>query len=1119
MNFSIPIYIEQQKEPDSKRISYLLRPLFFDQPVKHAHSLSRGMAELVKDIRKQLGSLADRHSHQELAKWTFAPEMEIREVNVSVMPKKTGTQSRFPVVLLPMFGRQVAHVPSVTGLWFELNAGEDLAFKTEEVLREHFRAKEREGEESDAIEGQLTGKASLNTIDLEINLPTSWKTEKVSLFSLLGGPKKLSGREELERVGHCLDWDYPDELQRAMRRDKLVEEVMSLWKHADRRSIMLVGSRQAGKTAVLHECIFRRRSDASLLKKYHLSETTWHVSPQRLIAGMSYVGQWEERWLAILEWCRAHQIRLHLDDVLGLFQAGVSSDSNLCLADVLKPFIERREVSIIAEITPEALRRLQERDRSFADLFQILPVPETSEVDTLLILLAQRRELEARHDCQFSLDSIPVIVEVQRRYVREAAFPGKAVQMMKHLGAVKTGQDIGRNAVLEAFQRGSGLSLDFLNDRAKLSRNEVVNGICLTMIGQAEALNAAADVICVAKSRLNETGKPLGCFLFLGPTGVGKTQCAKAIARYLFNDPERLIRINLNEYIGADAVARLVGTFHQPEGILTSAIRRQPFSVVLLDEVEKANPEVLDLLLQVLGEARLTDALGRTADFSNAIIILTSNLGATEAGRSIGFHQDSQQMALSYRNAAEQFFRPEFFNRLDRVIPFGILGRREVEKISQILLYQLKSRDGLQRWRCELRVSEEATRAIIEKGFDPQLGARALKRAIERDLVHPIGVHLAAMKPENPCVIRVLGSGNRLVVQSDKLVFADRIVQPKIRTKASVHLEVEQLAAKIEECSVQLEQWAPSKRIDLARLGSKERAYYDVRKQLSRTRELLQAIQEGPLSSTSLSAFPSKAGRRRSPKPISFNSGPKKQIVMANLLAEESMRDFLREQERSPRPDSLFEQVEQLSLETHWLRTMVSACARSENPRALILFAYESRNCARNWYDYDYDGDVPIENKVGFDFELLTDGDKVEGSPSLMEEERYATGVILHGPGALELARVLSGTELTIGRNSMGLCQWIAFELNTSESPERFAQAQLAKHAEWLVRYAASDASQNREEDPLAIGPITQVIDGRTDTTLDLPTGLLFRQRQLRGEQTRQVALTRLAACSPGGAE
>jgi ATP-dependent Clp protease ATP-binding subunit ClpC len=1120
MNFSIPIYIQEHKEPASKRVSYSLRPLFFDQPVEHAQSLSRGMAELVKGIRKKLGSLADCSSHQELAQWTYCPEMDIREVWVSVMPKRTGIQSRFPVVLLPMFDRQLACVPSVAGLWFERNAREDLALKTEEVLREHFRDKEHEGEESDMLEGQLTGKASLTTIELEVNLPTSWKTEKVSLLNLLGGRKRLSGREELENVGHCLDWEYPDGLQRATQREKLVEVVLSLWQHADRRSIMLVGPRQGGKTSVLHECIFRRRADPSFLKKYYLSETTWHVSPQRLIAGMSYVGQWEERWLAILEWCRAHRIRLHLDDVLGLFYAGVSSCSNLCLADVLKPFIERREVSVIAEITPEALQRLQERDRGFADLFQILPVPETSELDTLSILLAQRRELEDRHGCQFSLESISLITDLQRRYVQDAAFPGKAAQMMKQLAAVKIGQKIGRDDVLDAFQRSSGLSLNFLNDRVKLRRFEVVKGIRATMIGQTEAVEAAADVICVAKARLNETGKPLGCFLFLGPTGVGKTQCAKAIAGYLFSDPERLIRLNLNEYIGADAVGRLVGTLHQPEGILTSAIRRQPFSVVLLDEVEKANPEVLDLLLQVLGEARLTDTLGRTADFSNAIIVLTSNLGATEAGRSMGFHRDSEQIALSYRKAAEQFFRPEFFNRLDRVIPFGALALAEIENISGILLQQLRDREGLRRWRCELRVSEDATRAIIDRGFDPQLGARALKRAIERELAHPIGVHLAAMKPGNPGVIRVLGSGNRLVVQPNELVFAERIVHPKTRTKASVRLEVERLAETIGECSAQLEQRAPSKRINPALLDPKEGAFFATQRQLFQTRELLQDVRETleqvSFSDASFSALPSKVGRRRSLKPTSFYSCPGKKLAIANLLAEDSMRDFLRELERSPRPDSLFEQVEQLWHETTWLKTMVRGCAGSENARVLlILFGAGPK-------DHESDHYSPLNEIVltkeafelcGLDCDLLNEGKLVAGPRLLMAEEQYATGLVFQGPGAFELASVLAGTHLKIhADNRMQLRQSIAFGLKSVDSPECFAKAQLASHAEWLAHCFAPDASQNLGDDPLSFGPITTLIDYRTQTTMDLPTGLLFRKIELSPEEMRQIALTRLAA-------
>src|SRR5262249_45537500 len=186
------------------------------------------------------------------------------------------------------------------------------------------------------------------------------------------------------------------------------------------------------------------------------------------------------------------------------------------------------------------------------------------------------------------------------------------------------------------------------------------------------------DVLAIAKARLNDPDRPLASFLFLGPTGVGKTQCARAVARYLFKDADHLVRFDMNEFPQPGSAARLAGTFDNPEGLLTAAVRRRPFAVVLLDEIEKAHPEVLDLLLQVLGEGRLTDALGRTVDFTNTLIVMTSNLGVREAQAGMGFRPGEHHDPEAYERAAQRFFRPEFFNRLDRVVPFDRLGREEV---------------------------------------------------------------------------------------------------------------------------------------------------------------------------------------------------------------------------------------------------------------------------------------------------------------------------------------------------------------------------------------------------------------------------------------------------------
>src|SRR5262249_34621730 len=231
----------------------------------------------------------------------------------------------------------------------------------------------------------------------------------------------------------------------------------------------------------------------------------------------------------------------------------------------------------------------------FADLFHLLPVPEPNEAETVEMLLGLIRRLEAQHRCIFGLEVLPAVLDLQRRYARDAAFPGKAAAFLRQLAIKHRGSPINRHHVIEEFQAKSGLASWMLVESQRMSRDDVIGALQRAIIGQKAALETCADCVSVAEARLNDPDRPLAVLLFLGPTGVGKTQCAKALAELLFGSEERLVRFDMNEFVSSDAVIRLVGTFDQPEGLLTSAVRRQPFSVILMDEIEKANRDVFNL--------------------------------------------------------------------------------------------------------------------------------------------------------------------------------------------------------------------------------------------------------------------------------------------------------------------------------------------------------------------------------------------------------------------------------------------------------------------------------------------------------------------------------------------
>ena len=809
MNVRVPIYVEEHK-PKAAVVQHVrpvsLRPLFFPQPVEQDVSLQRATTRLTNELRRELGRLARFARHEELAAYSFYPPLDetMLELTIEVAKKRFALRHLF--ITLSAFGRRFAWTPSVPELWVEVARGETLRDRVQEALTEHYRLLERRFDTVQPDANTVHGKAWITSIEVSIDIPSLYTPTAETIFAAIGEVQEVHGAAELARVGRSLNSLYPDDLDHAINREAEVNEVSTLLGARDQRPVLLVGKRLVGKTAVIHEFV-RRRMD-----RRRASETTMHVnsvadlvgdvwliSPQRLISGMAYLGQWEGRLLAILKESHRKHHTLYFDDLIGLFYSGRTSSSQLSVAHVLKPYLERRDVRVLAEATPEAFRVLQELDRSFADLFQIVRIEEPSEEKNLHTLLGSRRTLERQHDTRFNADVLPTVIDLTRRYVSDAAFPGKAARLLQSLAAKHKLGEVTRAAALEEFSASSGLSVGFLDDRSELDHAQVIEALSVEVIGQKAAVTACADAVTIAKARLNDSIRPIASFLFLGPTGVGKTQCAKALANYLFGDRERLIRFDMNEFASYYSVARLTGTIDAPEGLLTSAVRRSPFAVLLFDEIEKAHPAVFDLLLGVMGDGRLTDARGQLVDFSNTIIILTSNLGAREAATDLGFRQTNRSDASVYRLAAERFFKPEFFNRLSRVVPFERLSREDVQKIANRLIEDVFNREGLVRRGVKLVVETGALNLLVEAGYHPQLGARALKRTLERQVTAPIAARLAATPADQPlivfinddhgkikvdaCTLRVVERGRVKVSLSDTAEFLDRIEDVLVRVE------------------------------------------------------------------------------------------------------------------------------------------------------------------------------------------------------------------------------------------------------------------------------------------------------------------------------------------------
>lgn len=1122
MNVSIPILVSQvdghAREDGSVQKLYQVRPLFFQAPVQQDRKLPQAMTRLERDLEKHIDSLAEAQNYEALAELTWFPELTERTESLVIKVRGDLHRGRYFFVLLHALGRTLAFAPSLPELWFDVPDLHTFPDRAQSVLTAWFRKQEKEEDGLDPAE-RLTpeqiakhGTAWVSSLDVTIRAthPTP-KTPRP--FAFLGASDTPQGRKELEKVGRNLSRIPDEDLGGAVLRDREVLELERLLLAPERRPLLLVGPPGSGKTAILHELIRRRRLKPPGTK---LIGDLYLVAPQRLIAGMMFVGQWEERLLAILQEMKRADHILYVDDLPGLLHAGTSASSNLTVGVVLQPWLERRDVRFVGEITPEALRVMRERARGLIDLCHIIPVRPTTDQETQRILIQLLRDLEARHSLHIDPLVIPLIIQLQRRFEPVAAFPGKAASLLQRV-ATRSTQTLTVENVLKSLAGRTGLNVQISDAREPLERSNLLETLRKGVIGQQAALEALADVVSVFRARLNDTGRPVANLLFLGPTGVGKTETAKTLARWLYGanaaganaastnaDPSNppLIRFDLNEFVGADAVSRLVGTVYEPEGLLTAAIRRRPFAVVLFDEIEKAHPSVFNLLLQVLGEGRLTDALGRTADFTNAIILLTSNLGVREASRLTGFDLPGRDSSQAFVRAAEAFFSPEFFNRIDRVIPFSPLSKDEIRQIIRLELASIASREGFQRRRLSLSVDEGAQDWLVEQGYHPTLGARALKRVLERALVRPLADRLTALptntlQARHPILARAFKGPRGLLLDVRPLEPVARVtpveLPPEDGQLTSRMLKVAQaLAAQTEDTlSARRKALPPSDASPGLPPQANDRVIYALEESLEGLQETLSWLESTLEGMDTGDETDMKGLRLRHVKPRSrmysrWEHGPS----LDDVCAADDMRHTLKE---------LFthhagkrQKGEDLRpLKTLHLAHLLLQSIREKSPEQIMVFG--------NWYQIN-----DLRDRSGFGVQAMLAS---SGDPCVFEriedtafQEAYratfqpGTPEVLNGRTlATELTGPLSGW---VGPQLEGFVLWIDeahFELVETtvvipEPHESLEDALRRRHAQirdWKAALARGEVGL--EQEPFPPGKLRAIV--QNDSCLCLANG------------------------------
>ncbi len=530
-----------------------------------------------------------------------------------------------------------------------------------------------------------------------------------------------------------------------------------------RRSMLLVGDEAVGKSALVEAW-----------SAANPSRMIWTTSATELVAGASGLGEWQERVASVMAAAETLDAVLFFDDFGALF-ADRPAEGGVELPAAMRRHVVDGRVRVVGELTAVALDRAERRDVSLIGAMLRITVPPTDAAMTIAAgkAWAAHWAKTQPHRPQIAASSVPAAVDLARRYLPYRAFPGKAIRVLEELRVAHDmdRDDAGRGRVLgeaelyAAFSWTSGIPVALLADDQAISIDEVIRALRRRMIGQDPAVVRVAEAICVAKARLSPADKPLASLFFVGPTGTGKTELARSVASYLFGATDKMVRLDMSEYTDPWAAERLFGS-GDDDGRLTSAVRSQPFGVVLLDEIEKAHPSVFDLLLQVLGEARLTDGRGRTTFFHNAIIVLTSNLGTRSARGKLGIsphEDDALREERRYRDAVLGAFRPELINRLDQIVVFHPLGETDIAKIAEIAVGRLSERRGLTQSGVTLDVSPNALGVLADRGFSAELGARALRRYIDANVLGPAARLLARSGAE--------GHGGTLTVRApDEIV-------------------------------------------------------------------------------------------------------------------------------------------------------------------------------------------------------------------------------------------------------------------------------------------------------------------------------------------------------------
>jgi ATP-dependent Clp protease ATP-binding subunit ClpA/ATP-dependent Clp protease ATP-binding subunit ClpC len=846
IDFTIGVYRTREKESGTERWTALI-------PAQYELDVSgQGDARLRERLVEQLRRTLQRVPPGEQELFQLPLGTELARVAVDLRLEDGRVHGTAPLIVEPRWTgadrqRLLVYHPLRRDEWFTVEARAAVADAATAFFRHHWK---RLGE-AEVTALLSSGKDRLVSI--------AFSAEPLSLLDGLPSRKKdprvRASAPRIERVLHEL---ATDETQRiageaagahaAVPRSPYRERLQYLLGGPRPRSVAVTGPPGAGKTSLIQRWVADRLADDGYALHQNLDRVhhVWRLTGKRLIAGMSGFGEWEERCLSVLDEAKQHRAILWIEDLHLWGRLGQSRQSERSFADFFRGPVRRGDLAIVAELTPEQHARLERDAPGLAEALAVVAVPAAPPAETAQLLLHEVRALELRLPVALHPTVPRTAMELGAALFPWRARPGVAIEIVRRVAersaaAAGAGMaEIGPADVLAHLARTTGLSPKLISLDEPLDAAEVEAAFAARVIGQPAATRAAADVIVKVRAGLADPGRPIQVMLFTGPTGTGKTELATAIAEYLYGGGERLLRVDMGELSGPDAVARLIGDPWSPEGMLTSRVRAQPFCVVLLDEIEKAHPQALHLLLQLFDEGRLTDAAGEVASFASAVVIMTSNLGSRNS-TPIGFGETRDRILADVARAVRDFFPVELFNRIDQVVPFEPLTPEVAAAVVDKELAKLLARRGLRERNTFVYAGSAIRRRAVADAFDPRHGARTVKRWLEDRIGGALTDLLAAAPPARLRIVRITEDAGRMVASLEPMQEKAAVPGPYV-LEGALDLATAALDAPIEAARAALRRTGEAELLRRARREAEGALRFyvdDLEQRLDRLTELL----------------------------------------------------------------------------------------------------------------------------------------------------------------------------------------------------------------------------------------------------------------------------------------